>query len=315
MLISIAGYVSYKGDLALMIFGLFTIIYMVFTLFHESSPDYLVYELFTPQIVGNISFILYFSMLVPNFFLFVIKSKYFRKLNTALFLMVVVFVAASFLLHFSGIKLYPDLLPYREFLTIGLSIYYSVTTLIEYKRGNKFAVWLFVWISVTMVAYLMDIVGFFNYIGMPNVRVSYIVIFILMISVFANSIKSYIQKVIQEKTEAQSILLKNQMTMERYENTMEHMEEIKQIRHEIKNHHAALKIILERGDIGKAGEYLNELGQEDELNKPLLYTENYLVDGIVNSASRRMNRYGIKFTCDIALPAELNLPENRLSSF
>lgn len=315
IIVSIAGYPSHRVDHALIAFGIFTIIYSLYTLFHEGGPDNLIYSLLSPQVVGNTSLTLFYLMLIPNFSIFLMKSVYFRKVNLAIFSLVVIFVAAACLSQPLGFASLPEFLPYRQWLTLGLSAFYSITMLLEYRLGNRFAIWLFSWITITMVAYVIDIYGLLQYLGLPNIRVSYIFIYLMFVAVFTKSISNYINRVMKDQWERQSIHLKNQMTLERFENSREYLEQMEQIRHEIKNHHAALRIILDQGDLGKAQRYLNEIDEEVQVDKPFLYTQNYLVDGILHSAASRIRKYGIRFTCEIELPAELPFSENRLSSF
>lgn len=315
IIVSIAGYPAHRVDFALIAFGIFTIIYSLFTLFHEGGPDNLIYSLLSPQTVGNTSLTLFYLMLIPNFSIFLMKSVYFRKLNAVLFSLVVLFVTIACLSQPLGIASLPQFLPYRQWLTLGLSAFYSITMIMEYRMGNRFAIWLFSWITITMTAYVIDIYGLLQYLGLPNIRVSYIFIYLMFLAVFTRSISSYINRVLQDQAERQSIHMKNQMTLERFENSRESLEQMEQIRHEIKNHHAALRIILEQGDLGKAQRYLNEIDAPDELDKPFQYTQNFLVDGILHSAASRIRKNGIRFTCEIQLPAALSFPENKLSSF
>lgn len=315
IIVSIAGYPSHRIDFAMIAFGIFTIIYSLFTLFHEGGPDYLIYTLLSPRVVGNVSLALFYLMLIPNFSIFFMKSTTFRKVNAIIFSLVVLFVSVACLSQPLGFSSLPQFLPYRQWLTLGLSAFYSVTTLIEYRRGNRFAIWLFTWISITMAAYVIDIYGLLQYLGLPNIRVSYIFIYLMFTAVFTKSISNYINQVIQDQRERQNILMKNQMTLERFENSKEYLEQMEQIRHEIKNHHAALRIILDQGDLGKAQRYLSEIDAEDQVDQPFQYTQNFLVDGILHSAATRIRKNGIRFTCDIELPEELPFSENKLSSF
>ena len=315
IMISIAGRISYNDDLALMFFGIFIGIYSVFYLFHEGNPDHFVYALFTPKTVGNVSFFLLYIILLPNIIMFTIKSIYFKRASIIIMAIVFLFVIIACGAQILEIKMLPEFLRLRQILVLGYSIFFCVSTLIEYKKGNSFAIWLFIWISVTMVAYIFDVFHVLKKIGWSDIRISYIVIFTMAIIVLAKSITEYIKRIVHEKTELHNIELRNQMVIERHENARAYMEQVKQVRHEIKNHFIMLKIILDQGDLDKAKKYIQELAQEEENRKSILYAENYLVDGIVGNAALRAEKNNIHFYYDIALPSEIHFSEKKLNSF
>jgi two-component system sensor histidine kinase AgrC len=315
IIISISARISYSSDLSLMFFGIFTITYFLFILVHEANPDHLLCALFTPKTLGNVSLFLFYFMLIPNITMITIKSMHFTIINRIILAAVIIFVIITSGAQLIGIKMLPEFLPLRQILVLSYSTFYCVSTLIEYKRGNRFAIWLFVWISSTTIAYIFDVFGLFKKVGLPDIRISYIVISILTILVFANSVAGYIKKIVYEKTEIHRIALRNQMALERYENAKTYMEQLKQVKHEIKNHLIMLRIILDQGNIEKAKDYIRELAQEEECYKTILYSENYLVDGIIGSAAMRMDKSNIRFYYDIVLPSEIHFSEKKLNSF
>lgn len=315
IIISIAGKISYNDDLALMFFGIFFIIYSIFALFHERNPNYFIYALFTPRAAGNISFILSYMMLIPNAMIFVIKSIYFKKESIIIAIIVFLFVITACGAQALGIKMLPEFLSARQIIVMSYSAFFSVSTLIEYRRGNRFLIWLFLWISVTMTAYVVDVFHLLKQIGLPDILISYIVIFVLAILVCIKSIAEYIKRIVQEKTELHNIALRNQVVLERYENARTYMEQTKQVRHEIRNNFLMLKIILDQECLEKAKQYIQEIVQDEKNYDSILYSENYLVDGIVGSAAARAQKNDIRFSYDIVLPSEIHFSEKKLNSF
>lgn len=315
IIISIAGRISYNDDLALMSFGIFIVFYSVLFLFHEGNPDHFVCALFTPRTVGNVSFFLLYAILLPNIVIFAIKSVYFKRTSTVIMAVVFLFFIIVCSAQVLGIKTFPEFLHLRQILVLSYSAFFCLSTMIEYKKGNGFAIWLFVWISVTMTAYVFDIFHVLKRIGMPDILISYIFIFMMAIFVLARSIAEDIKRIVYEKTELHNTALRNQMILERYDNARNYMEQIKQVRHEIKNQFIMLKLILDQGDMEKAKKYVQELAREEENYKPIIYSENYLIDGIVGSAAVRAEKNNIRFSYYLPVPSEINFSEKKLNSF
>lgn len=99
-----------------------------------------------------------------------------------------------------------------------------------------------------------------------------------------------------------------------YENMMNNVKRTAAVRHEWKNDLLTLGVLYEQGRIDELGAYLKKKNaQLSEIDR-MLFTENYLFDVILSSASARAAETGIRFDTTVNVPRRLNIRDEDLSS-
>ncbi len=92
------------------------------------------------------------------------------------------------------------------------------------------------------------------------------------------------------------------------------VDEVRTIKHDIKNHIGLLKMYHSQGDYEKLGEYLSQLeGGITEL-RPLTYSKNRLIDYILMSYSEKFREESLEFSAMAAVGDELPLSDSELCS-
>lgn len=297
----------------LLAFGIFVIVYALYSLVHGAGPDYVIYNLLSPGMTGYVSLFLFYFMIIPNNTMMYFGSRNYRKIYLAMLGLVICFFVGAIVMDFLGLKALPEDITVRQYLVFGYSMLYMVLTLLDYRKGNKAAIWYFLWISLTYAAYVVDAYNLLHVSSpMPGFTVSYLAVYAMVIIVLIHTVKSVMRLLIGQKAELNSMELKNSLAMESYENVKASIEQTQMLNHEMRNARAILRLFLQQNRVDKAQEFLNEM---DERNKNKIYSDNYLIDGIIKSRSLKMEENGIRFIGKIEAIDDINISESKLCTF
>ncbi len=91
--------------------------------------------------------------------------------------------------------------------------------------------------------------------------------------------------------------------------TRETYQQLRELRHEIKNHDAYLSALLEEGDIDKVREYFDEHAATNSEAMHYVTCGNPIVDSVVNSKTALARSQGIELDAVLAVPSELPFDE------
>lgn len=109
--------------------------------------------------------------------------------------------------------------------------------------------------------------------------------------------------------EGENKLLKQQNLA--YENQFEieklSMEEMKSIRHDIKNHILVLNSIYKRGKAQEFEEYISKIISDIDNENKMVNTNNFIVDSILNVKLKELANENVKLTTDIRIQSKLNI--------
>lgn len=94
----------------------------------------------------------------------------------------------------------------------------------------------------------------------------------------------------------------------------ESAESFHELRHEVKNQYAYIKMLLEQKDYDRAEEFFGEMSMSANPTFAYVATGNQLVDDIVNLELSRARAKGIEVSTKIAVPTELPFSETDLCS-
>ena len=125
----------------------------------------------------------------------------------------------------------------------------------------------------------------------------------------------HISAVAATQTEARVLAMKNELAMESCRAMEQSSRRTAELRHELKSHAAAMTAMLKNGKLDELEQYLSEL---DSLQKGLIparYTENFLVNAILQNAALRAAESNIRFEAHINMPDDVGVAETDLSTF
>lgn len=126
------------------------------------------------------------------------------------------------------------------------------------------------------------------------------------------SLWDMVRSVIRAKTEARTLELKNEMSMESYRILEGKMREGAQLRHEYAHQLTALGAMYESRDWDGIGRLLTELKGQSRQASQVRFTEHFAVNAILQNAAERAENAGIHFEASAMLPRELPIPDEDL---
>ncbi|MDY3003843.1 MAG: GHKL domain-containing protein [Christensenella hongkongensis] len=133
-----------------------------------------------------------------------------------------------------------------------------------------------------------------------------VVVLIMMKRIVSNAIlavrKSEEKKMLEQQLKIQ---------LEHYETKRSFSEQIRILRHDLKNHILAINGLLEQGRVRDTQEYLRELTDIVTPKQELIVTENPALDAILTEKKHVANKNGVKMKLDLRLPRGVKIaPED-----
>jgi len=305
-----------KLDWGALAFGLFIITFSVYSVFFREGPDYAIYAIFLPQTISYVSMVAFNLMLIPfNVALLLKISRKYRVWASLPLILVMIFFLSTLLLDLSGVSSLENAQGLQNDLVIGACVYSVLVAITDHYSGNKFAKFVALYQGALGLSLWLDqFMGKPLVSGMPIISVSYITFFLLIALGLLGATVSAIQDAAKEEAEQRAILLRDQLAMESYQNIHYTMDGLRKLRHELRNHAAALDIILEHGQYDQARDYLRDNLLRQTWTSNVVYSENYMVDGIVNSRIGRIQEAEIEFHHQLNVPENLPLSDDKFCS-
>ena len=97
-----------------------------------------------------------------------------------------------------------------------------------------------------------------------------------------------------------------------YEGLQREQIQVRTLRHDMRNHLNLVSGLLDRGEIGKAQEYLAELEESSALGRSERICENEIVNVVLSSKNSIIEQNGIKADFKVSLPAKLPISDTDL---
>jgi|GEM_PF-2362053 len=95
------------------------------------------------------------------------------------------------------------------------------------------------------------------------------------------------------KYEAQTLSLQKKLAQEGYEQVKNHLNQVGGLKHEIKNHIAALHLLIKGGQYREAESYLEKYAAHAVPIAETVYHENFLINAAVNNLIQKADEYGV----------------------
>lgn len=239
-----------------------------------------------------------------------LKGGFLKKLFTSFFPLVFIMIITVFVSNLSSLILdrrINDIFLNKSFERFVSVIFcqiimyiYKLTLQIFRNKGNynlKNKEWILI-LTVLFVSTFISL--FLNFMG--SQEISNIAGWSIVLSIFGiiviNIITVYLVVIISEKNNAVSenqMLKMQQEYQDQYvENAENQYEKIKKMRHEFKNHNTVLASLLERDDIAKAKEYLNDYADQITDFGVFVNTNNQVVNAVINCKAGLAESFNIK---------------------
>lgn len=137
---------------------------------------------------------------------------------------------------------------------------------------------------------------------------------ILIISVVGDLVIRYVNDFLFKLEVRRTLEVESALAKEYALSVRSRMDEVRTIKHDIKNHINLLNMYYSKKEYDKLGEYLGQLDSEIVEIRPLTYSKNRLVDYILMSYSEKFKAEGFEFTASAAIAEELHLSDSELCS-
>jgi hypothetical protein len=126
--------------------------------------------------------------------------------------------------------------------------------------------------------------------------------------------RALIRSIAKMQAETQMLTLKNQLALDSCRAMEQSSRRTAVLRHELKNDISALHSIYRQGNLAELGRRLAELDQLQSTLIPARYTDNFLVNAILQDAAARAGDAGIFFEAYATVPEKLGITEQDMSS-
>lgn len=166
------------------------------------------------------------------------------------------------------------------------------------------------WLSIfiipagTLVSALMIIMKV-NSDNLTGALISIIILFVINIFVFY--LYDALMKSYDEKMEKALLQQQNRAYLNQLEVIKQSQENLKEFRHNVKNHVLSLKTLIENNDNNAATHYLNSVFNSIDIPDEYSKSGNNEIDSILNYKLNKANTFGIKTDININVPEKLNI--------
>lgn len=141
--------------------------------------------------------------------------------------------------------------------------------------------------------------------NLTEMLISIVILFIINVVVFY--LYDVLMKSYDEKMEKALLEQQNRAYLRQLEIISQSQENLREFRHNIKNHVLTFKTLIENNDNKAAVEYLNNVNNSIDFSDEYSKTGNFEIDSILNYKLNKANLCGIKTDINIKVPARLNI--------
>ncbi|MBC5647681.1 sensor histidine kinase [Christensenella tenuis] len=157
-----------------------------------------------------------------------------------------------------------------------------------------------------------EIEGFLT-AGVYSGLLYWITAYLLFVSI-AISAYNIIRSIAEDRSEREALMMKNELLAGSYRAIKQNTHQVAALRHEIKNHIAAMNFLLQEGNIAELKEYLQDLNQQETDMTRIHFTENFIVNAILQNYATRAAEEAICFEAEACVPENMEIASSDLSS-
>lgn len=288
-------------DLALGVFAVIWALYYV-------CAEYIVFQFFAPVTVSTFSLGLYFTFAVPLTLYFYFSFRRCRRWMLPAVMLHSGFAAAALLLQAAGLVDLPRLLQVNNILLGGLA-YTVVLTVWEAVKGNRMMALSAPFLAVAYGSMLYNFNVFYTRHGVVpySYRDTY---FLLIIAVLVCNIWLFFSRIYRNRRESELLALQNRQAQDNYARLTAHLKEVSGLKHEIKNHFAALQTYFAAGRQAEAERYLEQYAGKSAAVTDAVYHENFIISTVVGSLLQEAAEQGVEVKLNLkANPVHIAEPD------
>ncbi len=288
-------------------FGLFSVLYGL------SLPTLsnLYLAIYPPTLSTDVEMILWFLFPVPLTCYLWLKSTAYRRLTLAVVAYFSLTTGVVFLGVLFGLWLLPETIELANYAYIVGVVASAAAVGLEIIKGNKLFRLLAPGMGVLFAAAVLSMMNDAkNYEIKEGLR-SAGTLLLVAVGVF-DGIRAVVAHRRMVDRERQLVEIKSHLATEQLETADSQNQETRLLRHEIRHHLAALTVLQREGKFQEIGEHLEHLNMIEQKTKPVFYCRHGLVNAILSKASDDCERWGITFTCEGSMSANVALSDGDL---
>jgi hypothetical protein len=260
--------------------------------FYYVCTEPIVYQFFSPYWMSILSLGLYFTFQFPLSLYFYFAFEHYKKLMLPAAVFHGGFAMMAVGLQAAGIFDFPRLLNINNIMLVGL-IYTVILTCAEAWKKNRPMMLYAPFMIIAYISMLYNFKVFYSRSGVVSYsyRDTY---FLLILCVLIYNIGQFFRKYYQSVSDREILALQNRQARENYRQMKNHLNQLGGLKHEIKNHTAALWLFIKEGQYKEAESYLEHYTSYVVPIAETIYHENFLINAAVGSLTQRAEGYGIK---------------------
>lgn len=284
--------------------GVFSIVWALYYI----CVEYVSFQIFTPYWMSVISLGIYYVFPVPLMLYFYFSFRRYRKWMLPAVLVHAGFAISALTLQLLGIVDLPRLIDVNNALLLGLA-YTLLLTLLEAREGNRMMALAAVLLAIAYVSVLQNFYVFYGRLG--AVPYSYRGTFLMLVlCVLTYNVWQVFQQYHQRQKQVEMLALQSRMAKENYEQIKLHLRQVGGLKHEVKNHLAALQTYLSAGRHEEAQRYLSAYAKQSDVITDAVYHENFLINAVAANFLRLAEELGIEMSLEFkAAPIRMEEPD------
>ncbi|MCL2030155.1 MAG: GHKL domain-containing protein [Oscillospiraceae bacterium] len=254
--------------------------------------EYIVFLFFPPFWMSALSLGLYFLFQGPLTLYFYLSFRHYKKWMLPAVILHNGFPAAAILLQIAGVTDLPRLLNLNNLLLTGLA-YTVVLAALEAVKRNRVMLFALPLLSVAYISMLMNFSIFYARHGVPpySYRDSY---FLLILCVLGYNIQQFFRLYYRGQQENETLALQHRLAADSNERLKLHLQEVGGLKHEMRNHLAALQTYLRDGRYGEAEGYLEKYAGQAAAVTEGVHHEHYIINALAGELLHRAEEAGIR---------------------
>lgn len=290
--------------------GVFAIVWGLYYL----CTDYIAYQFFSPLWMSILSIGFYFAMQAPLSLFFYFSYRHYRKYFLPAVFVHCGFVAAAYWLQAFEIKQFTQLLNINNTIyTVGF-FYIILLSILEIRKGNRFFWLVTPFMVIAYISLMKAFIVFYGSKGPVNYNIYKDTFFLFILVVLLYNIVQFFHQHYEKQREVSMLTLQNRLAAENYEQIKTHLTQVAGLKHEMKNHFAALQILLNDEQYGKCLDYLTALTKQAKRLSSVSYCDNLLVNAVVGKFLNTAKAKNITVDLKLNVSKQINVNDTDLYS-
>lgn len=308
ILYSAYSYLKGKKEMDKLCLGFFSILWGVYCI----SWDNIACLFFSPAAISQISALLHIIYLIPFFIYVHLNFTIYHKLTSTLLVIFCSSAGVMCLFSFLSILDFANTVLIYNYILDAIFLPMIVIACIEFKRKNSLIRFLFPSILLVIIGVIGTILE--QYTTVKGIFFYLLSIFIFICFNWIYHLKQILNQRIQEKKEFQTLRLKNNLILDRYDEMQTNLKKTRIIRHEMNHHITAIQILCNEKDIDGIQQYLLSISSNILIARDIFYSNHPIVDCILSNYISQCKKQNIQFDYSINLPNSLPIPDSDLCS-